>query len=214
VALLWAKEQGFWKLVSWRTGAEDRPTPVPDAPAEGRVMTIKADPRVVTAARGFFDSWLIRKNYDAAFAYFSPASYACYDLIRGPDEPAATSPEDAGQRIRAALERAGNRVGNVTTLDAVLWAAQPVHPAIRVMQHADAATFTLSSVPNLLADAADCASLARNEPFPAVIPPEYGDSFGTLVRFRTRSGDAPVLRLLWRNEGGNLRITAFDIEVP
>ena len=34
------------------------------------------------------------------------------------------------------------------------------------------------------------------------------------LRFRTRSGDAPVLRVLWRKEGGDWRITSYDVELP
>jgi hypothetical protein len=33
-------------------------------------------------------------------------------------------------------------------------------------------------------------------------------------RFGTQGGDAPVLRLLWRKEDGNWRITSYDVEVP
>ena len=32
--------------------------------------------------------------------------------------------------------------------------------------------------------------------------------------FKTRAGDAPVLRLLWRNEAGTWRITAYGVELP
>jgi hypothetical protein len=214
IALLWAKEDGYWKLVSWKTGEDEKPEPVPPPPAERPIVKIKADPTVVAAARGFLDSWLIRKNYDAAFAYFSPASYACYDLVRSPETRASSSPAEAGQRIRAGLEGIGKRVGEAASLDAVLSAVQPFDPAIRVMDHPDADTFTLSSVPNVIADAVGCAARARNEPFPTEIPLEYSNVFGTTVRFRTRSGDPPVLRLLWRKEGSDLRITAFDLEVP
>jgi hypothetical protein len=89
----------------------------------------------------------------------------------------------------------GKRVGEAASLDAILSAVQPFDPAIRVMDHPDADTFTLSSVPT-------------------EILLEYSNAFGTTVRFRTRSGDPPVLRLLWRKEGSDLRITAFDLEVP
>jgi hypothetical protein len=177
-------------------------------------VKIKADPTVVTAARGFLDDWLIRKDYDAAFAYFSPASYACYDLVRSPDVPATTSPAEAGKRIRAALESIGTRVGKAASLDVILSPVQPFHPAIRVMDHPDSGTFTLTSVPNVIADAAGCDVRAKGEPFPSEIPLEYSNAFGTTVQFRTRSGEPPVLRLLWRTEGGNVRITAFDLEFP
>ena len=38
----------------------------------------------------------------------------------------------------------------------------------------------------------------KTEPMPL----DYGHGFGMNVRFKTRSGDAPVLRLLWRRENG------------
>jgi hypothetical protein len=43
---------------------------------------------------------------------------------------------------------------------------------------------------------------------------EYGAGFGMTVRFKTRAGDAPVLRLLWRKEGGGWRITSYGVELP
>ena len=65
-------------------------------------------PSLARAARTFLESWLIRKDYDAAFRYISPASYACYDLARSPEAPASTSLDDAGQRLRANFARAGD----------------------------------------------------------------------------------------------------------
>jgi hypothetical protein len=46
------------------------------------------------------------------------------------------------------------------------------------------------------------------------VPLEYSNGFGTTVRFKTRGGEAPVLRLLWRNEAGTWRITAYGVELP
>ena len=106
MALLWAKDGGYWKIVSWQAepiselGAE--PEAAPSTPAS-TVASTKADPTFVAATKGFLDSWLIKKDYDAAFGYLSPVSYACYDLTRSPDAPASTSPDDAGRKIRAAL---------------------------------------------------------------------------------------------------------------
>ena len=87
IALLWAKEDGYWKIVSWQTAPKPDETPVPPAPPEPKVVRIKADLTLVHAAKNFLDTWLIRKNYDAAFRYLSTRSYACYDLVRGPDAP-------------------------------------------------------------------------------------------------------------------------------
>ena len=46
------------------------------------------------------------------------------------------------------------------------------------------------------------------------MPHEYGNGFGMNMRFKTRSGDAPVLRLLWRRENGAWRVTSYAVELP
>ena len=107
VALLWAKEDGYWKIVSWHVAPKPDATPVPITPAEPPVMRIKAELGFVHAAKSFVDAWLVRKDYDAAFRYLSMSSYGCYDLVRSPDAPASVSVDDAGQKIRASLERVG-----------------------------------------------------------------------------------------------------------
>ncbi len=216
VALLWGRDGGYWRIVSWQSEPEGHDDSMPDAapPAVDAPSRIAADASFVQAAHGFLDSWLVRKDYDAAFSYLSPKAYACYDLVRPPDQPAATSLEDAGRKIRAALERSGSEIGQVGSLDDVILASEPVHPAVRVMEHRYSRTFTLASVPNALADAADCAARSRNEQFTGQEPLEYGRGFGLSMRMRTRAGDPPVLRMLWARENGAWRITAYDVEIP
>ena len=135
-----------------------------------RLARISADPTLVQAARGFLDSWLVRKNYDAAFAYVSPKAYACYDLERDPAQPASTSPEDAGRKLRAGLEAAGATVGTSRSLDAMLSAPEPLHPAVRVMDHSFSRVFSLTSMPNALADVAECAARAAGSTVPDPLP--------------------------------------------
>jgi hypothetical protein len=125
-----------------------------------------------------------------------------------------TSEEEAGRALRAALEASGKAIGPQRSLDGVIEAAEPFHSAIRVMNHLSSRVFSLSSIPNALADAAECAARAAGSGIPDPLPLEYGNGFGTTVRFKTRAGDAPVLRLLWRNEAGTWRITAYGVELP
>ena len=215
VALLWARENGYWKIVSWRTGTtEDASTLAPEPVAAPGVVRIGADQSFVRAARDFLDSWLIRKNYDAAFAYLSPRSYPCYDVERSSGEAASGSPEEAGRKLRAALQVAGDKIGAQRNLAAAIEAVEPHTPEIRVMDHSDAHVFTASSVPNALGDAVECAARAAGKPIPDPLPLEYGNAFGTMLRFKTRGGAAPVLRLLWRQEGGAWRISSYGIEMP
>ena len=212
VALVWGKDNGYWKIVSWRTGVDDARAPV--ATDDVTITRVKADAGFATAAQAFLQTWLIKKDYDAAFRYLSPASYACYDLARNPADPASTSLEDAGRKLRAGLERAGQLAGPARSLDAILVSAEPIHPAVHVMDHAHSRTFSLTSLPNAIGDAVECDARARGAIPPAPLPLEYGKAFGLTVRFGTGASDAPVLRMLWRNENGAWRIRSYDLELP
>jgi hypothetical protein len=211
MALLWAREDGYWKIVSWKAEPAGDDEPQRDTSPDVRTVTIKADDSLIAAARGFLESWLLRKDYDAAFRYVSPKAYACYDLLRGPDQPAAASLDDAGRKVRAALERSGEQVGKRRSVDEVVEGVQPFHPAIRVMEHRYARTFALSSVPDALAAAVDCTYRAGGGTFSGDPQPVYGNAFGMNVRFKTAGGEAPVLRLLWRKDPDAWRITVYDI---
>jgi hypothetical protein len=214
LALLWGEEKGYWKIVSWRSDPIEEDIPELATAPDVQVLRLEADPTFADAARDFLESWLIRKDYDAAFRYLSSKSYACYDVLRSPDERAAESLDDAGRRIRGNLERAGERVGEVRSLDALLAATEPLHPAVRVLDHPHSRTFALTSLPNAIARASDCAARARGERFTGEVPLEYGSAFGMNIRFKMRRGDAPVLRMLWLEENDLWRIAAYDVEVP
>ncbi len=217
LALLWGEDGGYWRIVSWQTEPEpesDSDVPAVETPPTAAPTRIAADASLVEAARRFLDSWLVRKDYDTAFQYISPESYACYDLVRGADQTAATSPEDAGRKLRAALEQSGAKVGNVGRLEEVLTGAPTSHPAVRVMDHKYSRTFTLSSIPDAVADAVGCAARAQGVNVPADVPASYGKAFAMTVRVRTGAGEPPVLRTLWTREGSAWRITAYDVEVP
>ncbi len=214
IALLWAREDNYWKIVSWKAEPAGDDQAQRDAAPAVTTVKIKADETLVNAARGFLESWLLRKDYDAAFRYVSPKAYACYDLVRGPDQPAAASLEDAGRKIRAGFERAGEQIGERRSVDDFVEGVQPVHPSIRVMEHRYSRTFALGSLPTALAEAADCSYRARGGTFTGDPQPEYGNVFGMTVRFKTVGGEAPVLRILWRKDPEAWRITAYGIETP
>lgn len=215
VALLWARESGYWRIVAWKTEVDDASeTPDPVAPTVAPPVALVADRTLVTAVHDFLDSWLIRKDYNKAFAYLSPDAYACYDVVRGPGQPASTSSDDAGSKVRAALAQAGAEVGKVRSLANVVSAVPPVHPAVRLMTHRESSVFALASLPNAMIEAAGCQARARGERFAGDAPPEYGRGYVATVRFKTRDGESPVLRMLWMQAGAEWRITAYDVEVP
>ena len=214
VALLWAKDNGYWKIASWKIGVDDDASPAPVVAPDVKIVHVKGDQSLVGAATSFLETWLIRKDYDAAFGFLSARSYACYDLTRASNEPASASLDDAARRIRAGLERIGQSVGAPRNLAEILAAAEPVHPSIRVMDHAQSHTFALTGLPTALGDALECDARGQGVTPPDPLPLEYGTAFGMSVRFLTRGDDSAVLRLLWRREDGAWRIRSYDIEVP
>ena len=134
--------------------------------------------------------------------------------MRGPDAQASTSLDDAGRKIRASLERIGQWVGTSRNLEAIVEAAEPLHPSIRVMDQPFSHMFSLTSLPTALGDAVECDARAHGAVPPDPVPLEYGEAFGMTFRFRTQDGDAPVLRLLWRKEDSAWRVTSYDVELP
>ena len=215
VALLWARDNDYWKIVAWQTGFETRAAPPPDTP-DVKIVRAAADRSLVDAARDFLESWFIRKDYGSTFQYLSERSYACYNLMRDPEQPEATSTADAALKIRAAIERAGQEAGTAAGLDQLLSSVEPVHPAVHLLYHRYARTFALTSLPTALADAMDCATRAKGPQFTGVTGSgaNYGTAFGMNVRVQAAGGEAPVLRLLWLKENGKWRIAAYDVEVP
>jgi hypothetical protein len=215
IALLWGQNEGYWKIVSWRAEPAGDDTPESDPAPPVKIVRTKADPTLVQAAKDFLESWLIRKDYDAAFRYLSPKSYACYDLVRSPDAPASTSPADAGQKVRASLERAGSMVGTHHVIDEVFGGVASAHPAVHVMDHPYSRVFALGSVPDALSEALDCSVPERRARYRSEDAPfVYGHAFGMATRIRTRGGETPVLRMLWLKEEGVWHITVYGIETP
>ena len=211
VALLWGKDNGYWKIVSWTTGVDDARAPV--VADDVTITRVKADPGFATAAQDFLQTWLIKKDYDAAFRYLSPAAYACYDLARNPADPASTSPDDAGRKIRAGLEHAGQLAGpaQTSTPFSSRWSrsiprfaswitrtrARSVSPAYRT-RSATRSSATLAP-----------AARSRRSPDAGV---RHGVWPERSVRYRRQR--SPVLRMLWRNENGTWRIRSYDLELP
>jgi hypothetical protein len=71
-----------------------------------------------------------------------------------------------------------------------------------------------SNSANAIGDVAECDARARGAAPPDPLPLEYGEAFGMIVRFQTKGGEAPVLRLLWRKEDGVGRIRSYGVEMP
>ncbi len=82
------------------------------------------------------------------------------------------------------------------------------------MEHRYARIFSLASPPNALMDAAECAARTAGATIPEPMPLVYGAGYAMTLKFKTQGGGAPVLRLLWRQQNGTWRVTAYGVELP
>ena len=112
------------------------------------------------------------------------------------------------------MEQVGAGVGVVRNLEDVISGAVPVHPTVRLMAHRNSRAFTLTSIPDALAEAAACQARARGEKFNAGATPAYGRGFVTALKFRSAGPDAAVLRLLWVREQDAWKISAYELDLP
>jgi hypothetical protein len=214
VALLWAQDEGFWRIVAWQTDADDKSeTPDAAAPPVAAPAKIATDATLVAAATDFLERWLVRKDYATAFAYLSADAYACYNVVRSPEQPAASSPDDAGSKILSGLQQAGAAIKG-SGLESIVSGVPPLHPSVRIMEHRRSRAFTLASLPDALTDASSCASRAGGQKFNGDGPLEYGRGFAAALRFKPAGSDGAVLRLLWMKQDGGWKITAYDIDLP
>ena len=68
LVILWTKESDYWKIVSWDVESDKiASNKAPDmeaapAAAEIKIEQVKGDPDLITAAREFFDEWLVKQK--------------------------------------------------------------------------------------------------------------------------------------------------------
>jgi hypothetical protein len=222
VALLWAKENKYWKIVSYEVEPEGEDLNVPDLrsteaeTAGPAVERIEGDPSFTKAARSFLTSWMVEKDYDAASGYLSPRSYPCVNLFLGEDESPIEGNEALARRLRAGLEDIGTKVGEIEGLDEILQPILPDSTDVLIYRHPDEAAFTLGSVPDYLGDPFDCSKMLEGVEFPEEDDPPkvYGTYAGTAFSFKVAGGEPPIFYTVWAKENGDWKLVAYQVMEP
>ncbi len=219
VATIWAREGGYWKLVSYDVEPEFEKYKVPDMaarPATPPLITVKGDPKLIQAGKGFLEKWFVRGQVDQASSYLSPKCYTCLDLYRSEDTPAPQSPEEADQMIRQGMGRMAGAVGKAGKLEEVISAPQPSHPDIRIVEHSGAKAYAIASIPDYMGEGADCNNRARGEGLALQEPQEkvYGGYYAIGFRMATSVQDAGVLWTVWHKEGSEWKIVSYHVLTP
>lgn len=220
LVLMWAKEQDYWRIVSYEVdpGASEERTNAPDLrPIEAgtTVRRQSGDPEVIAAVDRLYETWLVKKDYKAAFNTFLPQCYPCINLYLEENEKSEKS-RDQGKRLREALSNLGDRLGAVKNLADKIRGVESWDPSMREIIHGREKTYSIYSIPEWMAEDGKCQNRVEGkEASPKTEEnSSYGRYFGSGFTVRTVAGEAATLWLGWTKEKNQWRVFAFEVEAP
>jgi len=219
VATIWAKQGGYWKLISYDVEPEAEQYKVPTLAAPPPVpslVTVKGDPALIRAGNDFLEKWFVQGQLDQAFAYLSPKCYPCLNLYRSEDTPAPQNAEEAGGMIRQGMERLAQTAGRVRKLGEAIAAPVPSHPDIRIVQQSEALAYVIASIPDYMGEGANCSKRAPGEEpaFQGSQDKVYGNYYAVGFRLTASPEDAGVLWTVWHKEGAEWKIVSYLVLTP
>ncbi len=161
--------------------------------------------------------WVVTGQVDRAYHYLSPWCFSCVNIYRDEDKPKAQSPEEAERFLREGMKQISDLVGPVKTSGDALEAPQPHHEDIRLVKHSASKAFVIASIPDYMAEAADCSKLLPGEKLNWIDPGsarKYGNYYTVAFRLTKGGAGAAVLWLVWGKEGGAWKISSYSVITP
>ena len=113
-------------------------------------------------------------------------------------------PEEAARLIRQGMDRMAVILGDAKKLKDAISAPQPSNQDIRIVKHSRSNEFVIASIPNSMAEAADCSRMERGEDLSFDEDQEkvYGDYYAIGFQMEATVEDAGVLWTIWQKEKG------------
>jgi hypothetical protein len=221
VATLWAKQDDYWRLISYATEPDgdntrnaNLSTPIVAPP----LASDAGDKQLTSAARDFYQKWFVRRRVDEAFRYLSTRAYACVNLYRSDDVPEPASSAEAGQLIQRGMENAANFAGSVKKLEEAIVAPDPSHPDLKLVKHGDSEAFAMVAIPDSMAAQADCSTMKPGQKLNRGITDSssksYGQYYATGFHLKKAVEEPGVLWIVWAKENDQWKIVAYHILTP
>jgi len=218
--LLWAKESGYWKVISWdiepdRLAGKKAPEAAQAPPVETRIEHVAGDPGMIAAAEGFFNAWFIKQNFDKAMGYVSEQCYPCINLYLDEGVKKARNWQEGELKLRGGMRNVAKKIGRKKNLSEAVESIVPADPALKLVTHAQEQAYAIVSVPDEIARDFKCLSQAQGLKITQKIGANavYGNYYGTIFELKVEGEPATVL-LLWGREKDQWKIIAYSVEVP
>src|SRR5262245_52942944 len=218
--ILWARESGNWKIISWsiepdQLSGEKAPETVQAAAAETTVERVAGDPSLIAAAEGFFDAWFVKQNFEQAVGYVSEQCYPCINLYLDEGAKKVQNWAEGRQTLREGMKNVARKIGRKNDVSESIESIVPAHPALKLVTHAQEQAYTLVSVPDEIARDFQCQSQAEGVKVSQKTggTAVYGNYYGAIFELKVEGAPA-ALNLLWGKENDQWKIIAYSVEVP
>lgn len=218
LSLLWSKEAGLWRIVSYELEAAvglvpDLRTGIPEPRTRG-AETLPGDPDFVERNSAFLEAWIVEKDYEKALELVSVKAYPCVEIFA--DIPRASDArEEPGPRLRRSLQSIADFVGDVDRdhLGDAIEGVVPRSEELKVLQQSTDA-YVLLSLPDGVAESLSCAApLEEREPVVTRGPLVYENYYGTSFRLKLIGEEPAAFLLIWARENDAWKVVAFDLVV-
>ena len=216
MALLWAQEGGYWKIIAIRIEDSSDEGIIPKKaavtePAEEEPKPIAGDPGTVKDITQFYQSWVVKRDSAQASKFVSPRSYLC---LLAPS--AAEKGLTPAARVRSALDRVLGRIPPGANLSDLMSSVQPVNDLLRPVEQEDSKAFAIMAVPDQMADSFLCQNRHLPEKTSELTPADanYGMFYLSASRMNFGEEQSPALLLLWTKEKAGWKVVAWAVELP
>lgn len=202
---LWTREEGHWKVISWHL---EHPFLAPAvsvvadehaAPAEVRAAATAPNPNLAKVTETFFDTWLVKRRYEEATAYFAPRTAFCPDI------------KDAGS-VKNFLTQIADELPQRAKLNDLIASVDFSHNHLQKVDHPEGQAFLLTRVSTQLADISECNVGVVSRDATSGDPNFDGKTYQTAFVLKDTDDEGSPVSLLWRLERKHWRIVAATIE--
>jgi hypothetical protein len=225
VLILWTRESGYWKIISWSIEPDQlagnkapkaaAPKATQAAAAETKLDRVAGDPGMIAAAAGFFDAWFVKQNFDQAAGYVSEQCYPCINLYLDEEAKKVRNWKEGRLKLREGMRHIGGKIGRKDDVSEAIESIVPAHPALKLVTHTQEQAYALVSVPDEIARDFKCPSQAQGVKVAEKTSGTevFGNYYGTIFELKV-DGTPAALILLWGREKDQWKIIAYSIEIP
>jgi len=217
--LVWHREEGTWKIVSWHlenpmekaTGLDLLQAESPDG--GGKEKDSNGDPALIAATQHFLHIWLVARDAAATAKSIAPEALSC-GLSNPPTKrkPTLAEQQVATQKWLAEVDK---DIPNKDTLAAMIERVDFSHTHMQEITHPNPSAYLLVRISDALAAMSNCDYRVSG----AKMPP--GDTIGkafytlniyqTMFQPRHTNGDRGTVVLTWARRQNRWVVIAFDV---